>query len=57
MSSKDEGVYDEGAVGGDSPAKLRIFPGEPAIAGRFFIHSLAFGEGLVANEAVETASR
>lgn len=57
MSSNDEGVYDEGAVEGDSPDKLIRFPGEPAMPETFFIHSLAFGEGLVANEAVETASR
>jgi len=46
-------------VGGDSPARLMRFPGEPAIPGKKPLgHSLVLSELelLVANEVVETAS-
>lgn len=50
--------YDDGAVGGDSPTRLIKFPGEPAIpAATALVHSLVFGELLVAKDVVETASR
>lgn len=50
--------YDDGAVGGDSPTKLIRFPGEPAIpAATDLVHSLVFGETLVAKDVVDAASR
>lgn len=53
--------YEEGAVGGDSPARLMRFPGEPAAiwGGMFLVHSLVLKEFelLVAKDVVETASR
>jgi hypothetical protein len=51
--------YEEGAVGGDSPTRLIRFPGDPAMpaAETPLIHSLAFGELLVASDVVEMASR
>jgi len=53
-----ESSYDEGAVGGDSPTRLMRFPGDPAMPAEIpLVHSLVFGEMLVANEVVEMASR